>query len=110
MTSHLTWSSPTRPGEERGLGVRQAIPGRDPVFDALFRAGHADRGASRAEDLLAEQHLLAEAWDDLGEWLVLDDGEPMENVPPALELEGHTVQSRERTPTGWRLTVRRGEE
>jgi sulfite reductase (ferredoxin) len=42
--------------------------------------------------------------------LLLDDGEPVENVPPALELEGHTVQSRTRTATGWRLTIVRGEE
>ena len=24
--------------------------------------------------------------------IILDNGEPMENVPPALEMEGHTIE------------------
>lgn len=56
--------------------------------------------------------LMALALLDEGEVLqiLLDDGEPMENVPPALELEGHSIAARERTATGWRLTILRGEE
>jgi TusA-related sulfurtransferase len=49
---------------------------------------------------------------DEGERLVLliDDGEPYENVPESLELEGHKLVSIERAGAGWRLLVERGEE
>ncbi len=42
--------------------------------------------------------------------LWLDDGEPIENVPPALELEGHALVGQQRDGQGWRLLVRRGED
>ncbi len=42
--------------------------------------------------------------------LLLDDGEPMQNVPESLEIEGHVVLHRERLGPGWRLLVARGEE
>ena len=38
----------------------------------------------------------------------LDDGEPIANVPPALEEQGHTVMERTRQGQGWRVLVRRG--
>ena len=46
---------------------------------------------------------------DSGEILrvTIDDGEPIENVPPSLEVEGHTVVEREQLPdTRWVLSVR----
>jgi len=43
--------------------------------------------------------------------LIVDDGEPIENVPENLEDDGHEVFSRERIgPTSWRILVRRGED
>jgi TusA-related sulfurtransferase len=47
---------------------------------------------------------------DEGELLVLvvDEGEPLENVPEALEDEGHEIIDRQPAgPATWRLTVRR---
>lgn len=48
-------------------------------------------------------------WMDEGDLLevLVDDGEPIENVPPALLEEGHAIVEQERTPSGWRLLVRR---
>ena len=40
----------------------------------------------------------------------LDDGEPVANVPPALEEQGHVVVERAREGRGWRLLVRRGSQ
>ncbi len=42
--------------------------------------------------------------------LLIDDGEPYENVPESLEIEGHRLISIERQGAGWRLLVERGEE
>jgi TusA-related sulfurtransferase len=41
--------------------------------------------------------------------VLLDDGEPIRNVPPALEAEGHKELSRTREKKGWRLVMRRGD-
>ena len=41
--------------------------------------------------------------------VLLDDGEPIRNVPPALEAEGHQELSRAREKKGWRLLLRRGD-
>lgn len=41
--------------------------------------------------------------------VLLDDGEPIRNVPPALEAEGHQELSRIREKKGWRLLMRRGD-
>jgi len=38
----------------------------------------------------------------------LDDGEPIRNVPPALEEQGHAVLEKARAGAGWQLLVRRG--
>jgi TusA-related sulfurtransferase len=39
--------------------------------------------------------------------VIVDDGEPIENVPSSLEVEGHTVEEREqRADTRWVLSVR----
>ena len=40
--------------------------------------------------------------------LLLDDGEPVANVPPAVVEEGHAIIERAREAGGWRLAVRRG--
>lgn len=40
--------------------------------------------------------------------VVIDDGEPLANVPPALEAEGHVVLARTARDGGWVLRVRRG--
>jgi TusA-related sulfurtransferase len=38
---------------------------------------------------------------------LLDDGEPVANVPPSLTLEGHVVLDLRRCPEGhWSLTVK----
>ena len=42
--------------------------------------------------------------------LLLDDGEPIQNVPESLEIEGHAIILRERHGPGWRLLIERGEE
>jgi TusA-related sulfurtransferase len=40
--------------------------------------------------------------------LVLDDGEPIRNVPASLRGEGHELSALERRPDGrWRVTVRK---
>lgn len=40
--------------------------------------------------------------------VVVDDGEPVRNVPPALSEEGHSVVRREKSGGRWRLWVRKG--
>lgn len=40
--------------------------------------------------------------------VILDDGEPIRNVPPALEAEGHEEVSRSREKGRWLLVMRRG--
>lgn len=35
----------------------------------------------------------------------LDDGEPIENVPPAIEAANYRVVDKRQTPTHWVLTV-----
>jgi tRNA 2-thiouridine synthesizing protein A len=40
--------------------------------------------------------------------VILDDGEPVRNVPPALEAEGHQELSRSQEKGGWRILFRRG--
>ena len=40
--------------------------------------------------------------------VILDDGEPIRNVPPALEAEGHKEVSRAPEKGRWRLVMRRG--
>ena len=43
--------------------------------------------------------------------LTVNDGEPIENVPPNLEEDGHEVFVRERiNGSSWKLLVRRGED
>lgn len=39
--------------------------------------------------------------------LLLDDGEPIANVPAALEQEGHEIIIREKTGERWRLVVKK---
>lgn len=41
--------------------------------------------------------------------LIVDDGEPLRNVPPALEAERHELIGKERRGAGWALLVRRGD-
>jgi TusA-related sulfurtransferase len=39
--------------------------------------------------------------------LTIDDGEPIENVPESLEVEGHSIAEREQLPDSrWVLSVR----
>ena len=40
--------------------------------------------------------------------VILDGGEPLANVPPALETEGHAVLARTPLSDRWVLRVRRG--
>jgi len=40
--------------------------------------------------------------------LLIDDGEPLENVPVSLEQEGHRVLELAAEGGGWRLQVERG--
>jgi len=40
--------------------------------------------------------------------LIVDDGEPVRNVPPALEEQGHSVLFRTLEGGRWRLLVRNG--
>lgn len=43
--------------------------------------------------------------------LIVDDGEPLENVPEALLLDGHEiVENHPHGPGSWRLVVRRGDD
>ena len=39
--------------------------------------------------------------------IVIDDGEPIENVPPEIEEEGHEILSTTKLNGQWRLLVRR---
>ena len=49
---------------------------------------------------------------DPGEVLevILDSGEPKENVPPDLEEEGHVILSMEPRDEQWRILVKRGDD
>jgi TusA-related sulfurtransferase len=40
--------------------------------------------------------------------IILDDGEPVENVPPALEQEGHLIISKIQDGSKWKITARKG--
>ncbi len=40
--------------------------------------------------------------------LLLDDGEPIENVPPSLEEQGHAVVGKSWRGGAWELSVRAG--
>lgn len=53
--------------------------------------------------------LLKLASMDVGEILeiIVDDGEPIENVPPSLEEDGHKIIKRRKTDDGlWHLLVK----
>jgi len=39
--------------------------------------------------------------------LIVDDGEPIANVPLSLENEGYTIIRREKNNSGWNLLVRK---
>ena len=39
--------------------------------------------------------------------LILDDGEPVENVPPALEQQRHSILSKKRLAKGWEIFIKR---
>ncbi len=39
--------------------------------------------------------------------IILDDGEPMENVPASLEDEGHKIVARERKGKQWKLRIQK---
>ena len=56
--------------------------------------------------------LLALELMDEGEVLeiLIDDGEPLENVPVSMDMEGHRVLSMERDGAAWRLRIERGED
>lgn len=41
--------------------------------------------------------------------VLLDDGDPIRNVPRSVENEGHTVLARERVDQAYRLLIRREE-
>lgn len=41
--------------------------------------------------------------------ITIDYGEPAENLPPALELEGHTIVSKCREGAKWIVTARKGQ-
>lgn len=56
---------------------------------ALMRLEGMDRGATLA--------------------ITIDDGEPAENLPPALEQEGHLVLGRVRAGAKWIITARKGQ-
>ena len=40
--------------------------------------------------------------------VLLDDGEPADNLPPALAEEGHRIMKQTRESVGWRFRVQRG--
>ena len=42
--------------------------------------------------------------------IIVDDGEPVENVGDGVRAEGHEVLSREKAGARWRLLVRRANE
>ena len=56
--------------------------------------------------------LLKLEWMDPGEVLeiIIDDGEPKENVPPELEDEGHTILASTKQQDRWKLLVKRGDD
>lgn len=39
--------------------------------------------------------------------IIIDDGEPVKNVPPALKEEGHTIISLKKMGEGWILLAKR---
>lgn len=41
--------------------------------------------------------------------LLVDDGEPIRNVPPALEEQGHAIVEKSAAGKQWSLLVRRGD-
>ncbi|MCX5792825.1 MAG: sulfurtransferase TusA family protein [Elusimicrobia bacterium] len=41
--------------------------------------------------------------------ITLDDGEPVTNLPPALEQEGHTITARRREGAKWVITARKSQ-
>ncbi|UVT14240.1 MAG: sulfurtransferase TusA family protein [Nitrospira sp.] len=41
--------------------------------------------------------------------VLLDDGDPIRNVPRSVENEGHTVLSKERVDQAYRVLIRRAE-
>ncbi|NQT89962.1 MAG: sulfurtransferase TusA family protein [Candidatus Omnitrophica bacterium] len=42
--------------------------------------------------------------------VIIDDGEPVKNVPPSVEEEGHRVVEKVRTGDRWKILIRRREE
>ena len=42
--------------------------------------------------------------------IIIDDGEPMENVPPSLEEDGHQIVGKEQAGDKWIILVRRGND
>lgn len=40
--------------------------------------------------------------------ITIDGGEPVQNLPPALEQEGHIILSKTRENGKWRITARKG--
>jgi len=41
--------------------------------------------------------------------ITLDDGEPVENLPPALRQEGHTIIGKRREGAKWVITARKSQ-
>ncbi|HNW44917.1 MAG TPA: sulfurtransferase TusA family protein [Elusimicrobiales bacterium] len=41
--------------------------------------------------------------------IIIDDGEPAANLPPALEQEGHTIVGRVRAGAKWIITARKSQ-
>jgi len=39
--------------------------------------------------------------------IIIDDGEPVNNLPPALEQEGHVILSKLRDGGKWKVTARK---
>ena len=42
--------------------------------------------------------------------VILDDGEPVKNVPQSVENEGHTILNQESLGTSHRVLIQKGEE
>jgi TusA-related sulfurtransferase len=42
--------------------------------------------------------------------IILDDGEPIRNVPSSVENEGHTILNQETLGTSHRVLIQKGEE
>ncbi len=56
--------------------------------------------------------ILTLEWMEPGQVLhvIVDDGEPHENVPPSLREEGHAIIGEDRQGDSWILLVKRGDE